>query len=413
MEVQEYLYAIMMFCLCLRMSAILTQTRTFGPWIRMIFLVTKDIMVYLLLYLLAVLSFALTYVVLFRRELEQFGSIQLSIRTLFQWSVAGIDSEVFTSRIELGSILAIAWGFVSTIILLNLLVGVLSVSFEALVPLVTADYVSLMYQSYTQTRYQEPFGALVVAPSPLNFLTICLVPIYACCPAAAQRLNGLFVVLSYQIWFLIGSVLFLLYCIGASAVAYIYVLWELIGKRQISTFPLWLLLGPFYLLFLLFLSYFQFVRNMYAMHPSNPSSLLPPDTLSPCTRFLSSLPAFPPSIPLSDIQSSLTLLPRDHNLLSTLEIGTGIHSARLREATERIYFSKAQILDERGRSIFKFFGQFASCKEDGASAVVDVRRMRKLLEMCGGDVEKLIAVNISAVESALLSLRQAGLQSFN
>ena len=414
MNVQEYLYAIMMFSLCLRMSAILTQTRTFGPWIRMIFLVTKDIMVYLLLYFLAVLSFALTYVVLFRRELDQFGSIQRSIRTLFQWSVAGIDSEVFTTRVELGSVLAIGWGFVSTIILLNLLVGVLSVSFEALAPLVTADYVSLMYQSYSQTRYEEPFGALVVAPAPLNFLTICLVPIYTLCPAAARCLDPVFVVLSYQIWFGMGSILFILYCIGAAIVAYPYVLWELIRKRELLILLLWLLLGPFYLIFLIFLSYIRFARNMYASHVSTESPLLPSDILLPCSNFLTSLPTPSPSfIALSDLQSSLTRLPRDKKAfwkLSTVEKRGD--SNRLRQAVDRINFSKAQMLDERGRNIHHLFALFASYKGE-TEAVVNVKRMKERIRKCGGNGEKLIGVNIPAVESALFSLREAGLQSFS
>ena len=411
MKVQEYLYATLTFALCLRMSAILTYTLTFGPWIRMVFIITKDIVVFLLLYLVAVLSFALTYAVLFRRDVGYFGSVQVSVRTLFQWSVAGIDSTVFTEREELGSVLAICWAFVSTIILLNLLIAVLSSRYEALYPQVTADYVSLMYQSYTQTRYSEPYGGLVVAPAPLNFLTVGLIPIYILWPGTAPYLNPTFVVLSYQVWFAIGSILFLAYSLKTAFVAYIFLLiqhFKSMSLRIMYRLPLWILLGPFYLLGLVCLSYARFVKEMYTDNCISDLPDVAPEVLAHSKRFLESLCSTPALswFSLTDLETVLARLPRAKSPFTfppspSSSLPLPHQSAPFREIADRIYFSKAQLLDEKARNILRFFKQFASENQR-----IDAQRMKRMIGKYSGSKEKLAAVNISAVQSALIGLRK-------
>jgi hypothetical protein len=152
---------------------------------------------------------------------------------------------------------------------------------------------------------------------------------------------------------------------------------------------------------------------MYAPHVSSEYPLLPSDILSICTHFLASLSIPSTSIlALSDLQSTLTRLPRDKKAfwkVSTIE--KRVISNHLLQAVDRVNFSKAQMLDERGRNIHQLFAQFASYKGD-MKAVVNVKRMKEMIRKCGGNGEKLIGVNIPAVESALFSLREAGLQSF-
>ena len=413
---QEGVYAVMMFTICLRMSAILTQTRTFGPWIRMIFIITKDIVVFLLLYLLAVLAFTMTYVVLFRREVDYFGSVQLGVRTLFQWSVAGVDTTIFTEREELGSILAIAWAFVSSVIILNLLIAVLSSRFEALSPLVTADYVSLMYQSYRQTHYEAPFGALVIAPAPFNLLTIVLVPMYLTWPRTSQYLDPIFVVLSYQIWFLIGSVLFAIYCIKSSALAYIYVILQFFrakkSKRRCEIL-LWILFGPFYLATLSLLSYFRFAKAMYQSQSEVVTSI-PPEVLAPSTRFLNILDRYSKDkncwISLKDVETTLARFPRSKNPFQSSTSPSEVvlsmkQNTSFKEVADRIYFSRAQLTDERSKSIIRFFQQFESYCVKGEMPRVNVHRMKRLIAKYSKTPEKLVALNISAVQGALLNKR--------
>ena len=412
-EILEYFFAVMIFCICMRMSTILLFTRTFGPWIRMISVITKDIVVYLLIYLLAVLSFALTYVVLFRREVDYFGSIQLSVRTLFQWSVAGIDSTIFTAKEELGSVLAIAWAFVSSILLLNLLIAVLSSRFEALAPQVMADYASLMYQSYSQSRYKPPYGGLVVAPAPLNSFTAGLVPLYLLFPRTAPTLDPVFVLLSYQVWFLTGCALFLLYCLKSSLLAYFYIIVHRIKhhKQRKGSLLLWVFLGPFYLLFLVCVSLLRFSRLMYRRDSED----LPGVSLSVCCtakRFVEEVCASGVRwLSIQDVEMALSRLPRSKVLLTQSAQPTRLFTQRkhhFREVADRVYFSKGLLTDERARDTRDFFRQFASVGE--RSDQVDMSRMRRVMERHWDAQEKLTAVSISAVQSALVQLRGSGLK---
>ena len=364
----------------------------------------------------AVLAFTLAYVILFRREKDYFGSISLGIRTLFQWSVAGVDPTIFTNREELGSLLALAWAFVSTIILLNLLIAVLSSRFEALSPLVTADYVSLMYQSYSQTRYEPPFGALVVAPAPLNILTFWLVPIYTTWPEAATHLDPIFVILSYQVWFFIGSAVFALYCVLSSMVAYCYVVAQLARATKVRRkcgLLLWLPLGPFYLVFLSLLSYSRFAKEMYHSQVEAVPGI-PTEVLTPALRFLSILSSRSKEVncwvSLKDVESALAHFPRSKQpFQSSTSLAAGTlfvkRSNPFKEVANRIYFSKAQLTNQRSKSVIQFFQQFASYCEKGELARIDVLRMKRLITKYRKAPEKLTALNISAVQAALLSMR--------
>jgi hypothetical protein len=236
-----------------RMMLTLLITRSFGPMIRMVFIVMGDVAVFLGIFLLAQVSFSIFAHSIFYMEPE-FSDIWVSLRTLYQWSLGGIDFSVFTERAEWGSLLGVVWMFVSAVILLNLLIAVLSVRYEQLAPQCTADYVSSLYRQYSLTHYKEPYGALVMAPAPFAFLTLPLPPIYFFWPNLAKHINTAFVILTYQPLFLLGMLLFSLYSICYSILAYFFATAELIRHSKWGKLCLWLLLGPGYLVWLSLLS---------------------------------------------------------------------------------------------------------------------------------------------------------------
>ena len=410
---QEYLYAIMMFTICLRISAILTQTRTFGPWIRMIFVIVKDILVFLVIYFLAVVSFAMTYIMLFRHDSDYFGSIQLSIRTLFQWSVGGIDSSIFTVRQELGSVLSITWAFVSTIILLNLLVAVLSSRFDELAPQVTADYVSLIYRSYTQTRYEPPYGSLVIMPAPFNVVSFPLVFVYLICPRIAVKLDRFIVVLSYQVMFFSGSILFLTYNVCAATVAYFFVFGQIMKSLNTkSAFEVvqWLFAGPPYLWYLIFISYTRFVKEMYR-EPEQVEDSIPSEVLLPAKKFIDKVcgqTRDTVTISLTDIEIAIAKFPhRKETSIKAQSISVSKFKANdhFRQVAERIYFSKSQLSSERSRGIFEFFAQFRSYSKGNSSPTINLTRMSHLFSAYFHRPQKLAAINVYYVQKALLKIR--------
>jgi len=401
---QEHCFALIMFSISLRICSILTKTRTFGPWIRMIFIVTKSTLTFLVLFVLAVLSFATGFVYLFRRDGEYFGTIPLSIRTLFQWSVGGIDISIFTYREELGSILGILWAFVSTIILLNLLIAVLSARYEDLVPNITADYVSIMYQAYSQTRYTEPYGALIIAPAPFNFLTFPLLPLYLLCPKVALKLelDKWFVLVSYQVLFTAAVCLFACYNCLLSLFVYFHVSYELLSRQKFCKFPIWIVFSPAYLAYLAVLSSKAFVLEMYRTPSKDESSVLSPQILVPVRAFLICLTAHNPTpapLTLTDIETLVATLPYSSYSVPTANSPEHPRQRqnKFRRVAERIYFSRSQLTNDIKRGIIELFALFQGYASEGKAAVIDILRMQRFLS---ASAEKLVSANVVGVQTA-------------
>jgi hypothetical protein len=312
---EEILFSLMFFLCSIRISVILLQTRMFGPVLRMMYVIIKDVGVFLVLYGLMVFSFTVFFVPLFRRDAEYFGSIQIGFRTLFQWTVSGIDGSIFTYRDELGSFLTIVWALVSTILVLNILIAMLSTRYEQLSSQITSDYVSILYHSYQQTRYERPYGALIMAPPPFNLLHLTLVPLYLLWPGSTKRLDKTFVMLSYQVMFAMGSLCFGIYNLLLGFGAFWLVLWRVIRMEKLKTALLWLLLGPVYLLYLEVLSFKYFTANMYYGLPEDGEAELPADIYSPCLKFLESACSSHPTsliLPFADIETVLERFPTLH-----------------------------------------------------------------------------------------------------
>jgi len=406
---QEYSFAVVMLSISLRIASILTQTRTFGPWIRMILIVTKSTFTFLVLFVLVVLSFATGFVFLFRKDGEYFGSIQLSIRTLFQWSVGGIDTSIFTHREELGSVLAITWAFVSTIILLNLLIAVLSARYDDLAPKITADYVSIMYQAYSQTRYTDPYGALIIAPAPFNFLTFPLLPLYLLCPKVAPKLDKWFVLASYQVLFTAAVCLFVCYNCLLSLFVYFHVSYELLVRRHFRKLPIWTLFSPLYLAYLALVSNKRFIREMYRNPASDCSVEIPQHVLNPVKSFLETICSrtnAPIRLNISDIETVVATLPYSTSgykgKTEKYLVKKRREEEKFRKFAQRVYFSRSQLLNDRKKAIISLFAQFQSLSQASPHPSIHLPRMLKLL--CRSSPAQLPCLHLLYSQAALTRL---------
>lgn len=176
---------------------------------------------------------------------------------------------------------------------------------------------------------------------------------------------------------------------------------------------LWLLLGPVYLIALSLLSMFRFAKEMYR-NQADIDSDIPDEVLSASTRFLTTLTRDNKVeiswISLKDVESALAHFPRSKKSFQIIanSAETELFVQRnnpFKEAADRIYFSKAQLANERAQSILRFFQQFASFCSKDEMQLVNVHRMKRLLDSYRKVPQKLVAVNITAVQAALLNMR--------
>ena len=381
-----------------RMLLTLLITRSFGPMIRMVFIVMKDVGVFLCIFLVALVSFGVLAHCLFYIEPE-FSDVFLSLRTLYQWSLSGVDFSVFSVRTDWGSVVGVVWMFVSAIILLNLLIAVLSVRYEELAPQCTADYVSAVYRQYSLTHYQEPYGALVMAPAPLTFLTLPLTPLYFFCPRSAKRINTAFVILTYQPFFMLGLLLFVIYTISYSIIAYFYAAANLARRFKWLKLILWLTLGPGYLIWLGLSSLIAYTRLMYEADPPK-MECLPIEVLHPVIKFLSTLRVFP-VLQTEDLRAILAKFPiRSSEKVTVRERAFSAVLTRVIPSQNRLSTIKRSQI----KSLFEQFKSYRGTEEDEDKGMIDLGRMARIIKMYSARPDKLAAINIYSTQKALTLL---------
>lgn len=402
-RLSEILFSMLFFLYSIRIIVILVQTKVFGPVVRMVYVIVKDVMAFLVLYGLLVFAFTVFFVPLFWRDTEYFGTIQVAFRTLLQWSVSGIDVSVFTYREELGSVLTVTWALMSTILALNILIAMLSSRYDELSPQITSDYVSILYYSYQQTRYQAPYGSLVMAPPPFNFTHLCLIPLYLVWPHTAKRLDTVFVVISYQVLFTIGGLLFIGYNLLLGCAAYFWVLWKVKGRCKVMM--QWVFCGPAYLLYVEIGALKCFARSMYTVAPTEQGDQLPDDVFFPCLHYLESLCVSPSDLvlPFHDVVAVLTKLPVSRPL--DISAPAKLSGWTFSTVARRLYGIKTTLTKSKIRQILEFFEQFKSPSASGSSPdTINLTRMLRLLTSHKSNPRPLISLNLYFTLTALDSL---------
>lgn len=143
----------------------------------MIYLIVRSILPFLLIVVFFIFSASLLFYSIFYEE-EAFKSLEMSIRTIFDFSIGNVNFSVFQNDTGIGMWLTILWVFVSTITMLNILIAILSYKFDDIIRSTDAYYISLLYDIWVYNRYVPNYGAFSSLPCPLNSLLLIIFPIY-------------------------------------------------------------------------------------------------------------------------------------------------------------------------------------------------------------------------------------------
>mmetsp|Transcript_30690 Transcript_30690/g.5538 ORF Transcript_30690/g.5538 Transcript_30690/m.5538 type:complete len:159 (-) Transcript_30690:632-1108(-) len=144
----------------------------------MIYLIIKAILPFIIILIFTIFATATIYWVIFFDEVEAFRTIQLSFRTIFDFSIGNVDFSVFPEETGAGMWITIVWVFVSTISLLNIMIALLSNEFEDVISTTNAYYLSFVHNIWYYNRHIPGYGGIVSLPTPLNCLLISAVPFY-------------------------------------------------------------------------------------------------------------------------------------------------------------------------------------------------------------------------------------------
>mmetsp|Transcript_45393 Transcript_45393/g.33176 ORF Transcript_45393/g.33176 Transcript_45393/m.33176 type:complete len:312 (+) Transcript_45393:2391-3326(+) len=227
-----------------------------------------DCLAFIFVFLCYLMLASTIFTILFQSvEEESYGSLSLSCQTLFTSFIGNYDYIEADGYFISGSVAIVIHEFFSNIFLLNFLVAILSSVYEIMLNEGEFEYKKCKYEfieKYSVAMLdQNGYSELVVHPAPLNAFTFFILP-FAVKPSFMKKAAAVFS--KFIFWFenSLFIFLFFLYELVLCPLIYLRVVYNV---AKLSTFlsflPLelfWLLIGPFYLVYVIFRDIFYLVK---------------------------------------------------------------------------------------------------------------------------------------------------------
>lgn len=185
----------------------LQVSRTFGPMVKILFSMMKELIIFLFLYVLLFLIFASTGQLLFQ-ELKEFSNIGQSSKTLFASSLGNFSYDLFDTITvtppEVGYIFLTIFLLFTAVMLLNFLIAILSNTYAELNVVKNALYLRKVIQLRQRYDYDRCYSGIVFSTPPFNLLSLIFTPFLAY--KKSRKLNRIVLIVQY-IWIGIASII--------------------------------------------------------------------------------------------------------------------------------------------------------------------------------------------------------------
>lgn len=170
------LHVIMMLFIWLRFTAVIVTDKTFGPYIRMIYLLITRTFTFFLIFFMLGLCFAAVITSIFYHDSEQFADFSTSIKTQISASLGNLDIFGFNQYAGLGAILLGFWTILSNVIMLNFIVALLTNIYKDLTDRVESEHAAIVIRYYDRWYWNDDYGLLIFLPPPLSYIDLALAP---------------------------------------------------------------------------------------------------------------------------------------------------------------------------------------------------------------------------------------------
>ena len=170
------LHVIMMLFIWLRFTAVIVTDKTFGPYIRMIYLLITRTFTFFLIFFMLGLCFAAVITAIFYQDSSQFMDFSTSIKTQISAALGNLDIFGFDQYAGLGAILLGFWTILSNVILLNFVVALLTNIYRDLTDRVESEHAAIVIRYYDRWYWNDDYGLLIFLPPPLSYIDLALAP---------------------------------------------------------------------------------------------------------------------------------------------------------------------------------------------------------------------------------------------
>lgn len=214
----QYLFAIMISCLVLRIAVILQYNEQVGPLIKIVGKMMQDFFNFVVLYFILTIMFALVGNINFLYDVEQFCSFFSAILTVIDASLGNFDFLIFGRMDQpgmqlFGQLYVILIVIAFNILLLNLIIAILANTYNIFDTKSNGLYLSKILSTRDELTYDHSYGAFLSAMPPINFIQFPFIPpslFMRYGDATLARMNKIIMTIQYTIFMLVPFTLFVI-----------------------------------------------------------------------------------------------------------------------------------------------------------------------------------------------------------
>jgi len=180
-QYNSIMHGVMLCLIWLKFVSVLLTTKSQGPLIRMLYLMSRHLFTFTFLWFCLLFCGAAVFTSQFRDNFVgagfEYTSFAVSLRTLFRGGLASFTITGFTQYDYYGELMVSLFLLLTSVLLLNLLIAILSNVYETLVERVDGEYRAILVQNYHKWKWNEDYGILILLPSPLSVIVAVFVPV--------------------------------------------------------------------------------------------------------------------------------------------------------------------------------------------------------------------------------------------
>ena len=177
----DYLLALIVFAFWIRFLLMLNLTRTFGPLIKVIGAMIKDLIIFLALFFIILIAFSYIGVLAFG-SIPQYENITQALILNFTSSLGDWNLSIYNNMSPEKQMIATLFHLVvilvTMLILMNLVIAIMSDTYARLTEVKLGLYSQGIIEAMPVYKNDKRYGALISATPPFNVLIFLLTPLF-------------------------------------------------------------------------------------------------------------------------------------------------------------------------------------------------------------------------------------------
>ena len=210
----EYLFSIMIACLIWKMLEIIQFHADIGPLVKIVEKMFGDFSNFIILYAILVIMFAIIGNANFVFDLTEYKGFFESVLTVLDASIGNYDFGLFEQidkdfLARFGDIYVMAIVVVFNILILNLIIAILSNTYQQFDQKATGLYLSKILNARDYMAFNENYGAFLLIMAPMNIVILPFVP-FAMFMKPNVSTNTMLTILQYSVFIIIIYSIFMI-----------------------------------------------------------------------------------------------------------------------------------------------------------------------------------------------------------